>query len=128
MNPRVLFALVLVLLVPTVSGLACGPTDACSDLSSSLWGGIEGGLVSLEWTSDDVDSSISHFSVKRYPQGYPGSIVSLGTETAVTGCVNHQYDDADTPGVGCCPWVYRVAVVLTNHTSPCYYDVTPPGQ
>lgn len=123
-NPRTAIVLALTLLaalsLPSASS-ACGPTDACNDLSASLWGSIEGSLVTVHWTSDDVDSSIAGFVISRYTN--PQFLVGIGSKNPVTGCTSHQYDDSDTPPAG--TWTYRVCVTLTDNSTACCYDVTP---
>ena len=109
------------------SAVACGASEVCSDVSSSLAGQITIDLVTLTWSTDSENSSVTSYVIRRYNCGDPATCSTyVGTVTASGTCnVTQPYTFNNTPPAPVSQWTYTVEVWKSDGSRACAGDVVP---
>ena len=122
-----LLALVAVLLAPSSSWATCGAQAVCGDVSTSLVGVIVLDTITLTWSTDDENSSIASYDIKRYDCSNPNTCsvdVATVTPSGTCGWLKvYTYDDHPPTPVG--SWTYTVEVWKTDGSRACAIDTSP---
>ena len=98
------------LVVPAVSS-ACGSSEVCTDVSTSLAGQLGGEAITLTWSTDSEDSSVTHYTIYRYDCGSRVTCTTYVTTVNVVGsCGEEDYSYVDDPPGDLEDWEYSVSV------------------
>jgi hypothetical protein len=107
--------------------IACGPTAVCTETGATLTGVIVVQDVTISWSTDEENSDITSYVIRRYNCGNPNTCSTYVTSITPAGScgTSHNYSYTDTPPTPVGQWIYTVEVWRVTATRACAIDVAP---